>query len=236
MRRLGGRSIVVVLALGLLALAVLPARASNTLVHVDGPGSLAIPATAVPAGYTIDSSHSGAITRQSLLPTLGKHVSSLFQRDGWVTGYHGWLNATDLTYKAFVTYDFYGFKTANGAEVDTGYILGLALGVQTPTAQGRLPTDAEVFVDSTGEFGPELTHFVAVEIVFRVQNVIADVTGYYEGGDSTTIDAATNGAIQAASSIDGWLASSAGNARQSALPPLMTPLIVSGFWPGRRRR
>ena len=97
-------------------------------------------------------------------------------------------------------------------------MLGLALGVQTPIAPGELPPNTEVFVDSTGTFGPNLTPFVAVEVEFNVQNVLADVTGYYEGGDNTAIDEATTGTIDAASSIGNWLASQTHSSERSVLP------------------
>jgi hypothetical protein len=235
MRLLCGRSIGVFVAFGLLVLTVLPARADSTLDLTGGPSSLAIPAAALPAGFSMDRSQSAPITRKSLLPTLGKHASAIFQRAGWVTGYHGWLDANDLTYNAFVTYDFYGFKSASGAAAANGLLLGLALGVQTPTSQAGLPADAEVFVDSTGDFGPAFKPFVAAEVIFRVQNVLADVTGYYEGGDAATIDAATSGSIAAASSIGNWLAGRTPSAKSGVLPLLLVPIAITGRWPGRRR-
>ena len=110
MRRLPMKWVGVVLALGLLALTLSPAQADSILVPVDSPGNLIIPDSALPAGYAPDPVQSHAATFASLLPTLGKHAYALFQDDGWVTGYHGWLNSGDMTYKAFLTYDFYGLR------------------------------------------------------------------------------------------------------------------------------
>jgi hypothetical protein len=236
MRRIPTKWVGVVLALGLLALTLSPAQADSILVPVDGPGNLIIPNSALPAGYAAEPVQSNAMTFASLLPTLGKHAYALFQHDGWVAGYHGWLNSNDMTYKAFLTYDFYGFKTAAGAEAASNLVLGLALGVQTPTSQNGLPSNAEVFVDSTGDYGQDLKPFVAVEIVFRVQNVLADVTGYFEGGDSKTIDDATNGSISAASSIGNWLSGQTRTVKGSVFPLFLVPVAITARWPGRRRR
>ena len=233
---LRGATAGVVLALGLLVLTLLPAQADEALVQLDGSGSLTIPSAAVPNGFSVDGLQSNPITKSSLSATLGEHASALFQDDGWATGYHGWLNADDLTYEAFVTYDFYGFKTASGAAAASNMMLGLALGVQTPMAPGKLPPNTEVFVDSTGTFGPQLKPFVAVEIVFYVQNVLADVTVYYEGSDSTAIDEATTGTIDAASSIGNWLASQTQNSKHSVLPLILMPVAMAGQRSGRRRQ
>jgi hypothetical protein len=235
-RSLRGATAAVVLAIGLLALTLLPAQADDALVPLNGSGSLTIPGAAVPNGFSVDGLQSYPITKSSLSTTLGEHASVLFQNDGWVTGYHGWLNADDLTYKAFVTYDFYGFKTESGAAAASNLMLGLALGVQTPMAPGKLPPNTEVFVDSTGTFGPDLKPFVAVEVVFYVQNVLADVTGYYEGGGSTATDDATTGSIDAASGIGSWLASQTRNSKNGVLPLILMPVALAGQRSGRRRQ
>ncbi len=238
MRVLSGSWIFAVLTLCLLGLTLQPARAGSTLVPADSPSSLAIPGSAVPTGYTVDGMQSHAITNQLMLSTLGQHASKLFQQEGWVTGYHGWLNANDLTYQAFITYDFYGFKTAIGAQAAASLYLGLALGVQTPTSNGALPPDAQVFVDSTGDYSTNLNDlqpFVAVEVVFRIQNVLADVTGYYRGGDSQTIDDATTGSISAATTISTWLSERARTVHGSELPLLLLAFAIFPCVPGRRR-
>ena len=233
---LRGATAGVVLALGLLVLTLLPAQADDSLVQLGGSGSLTIPSAAVPNGFSVDAMQSNPISRSVLSATLGDYASSLFQENGWALGYHGWLNSNNLTYKAFVTYDFYGFKTASGAAASSSVMLGLALGVQTPIAPGKLPPNTEVFVDSTGTFGPNLTPFVAVEVEFNVQNVLADVTGYYEGGDNTAIDEATTGTIDAASSIGNWLASQTHSSKRSVLPLVLMPVALAAQRSRRRRQ
>jgi hypothetical protein len=228
---------VLIVLLGLQGGAMLTRAAGSSPIDVSTAASLALPDSALPAGYTVQPMESYPITRASKLPQLGKELMAQFLREGWLSGYHGWLDATDRSWNAFLTYDFYGFKSTRGASNVTGSLAGLVLGVQTTVAAKRLPAGAQIFIDGTGSYGPEQLPFVAVEVVYRVQNVVADVTGYFAGSTVAATDAATSATISASAVLAAWLdrRSHAAHGGSLGFPLLLPGLAVPAACRSRRR-
>lgn len=216
----------------LLATCLLPARAADTdTITIKNATDLLLPAEDAPAGFTVNLANGRPINNAMLLTVLGKHMSYVFHKDGWTTGYHGWLDANDPTGDVFVTYDFYGFKKSAGARAAVASYLGLVLGVQNTVNDSRLPSNATVFIDGTGTYDPNGQPFTVVEIVFQVHNVLADITGYYAGGDASAADAARATTIAATAGLSDWLQAQSHPA-QSSLIWSLVPMAL--LMPGRR--
>jgi hypothetical protein len=211
--------------------AMLPAYAADSsLIGVAKSTDLALPAANAPAGYVARPSQGYAITRATMRPMLGNHLTSAFEHYGWTSGYHGWLDAIDLRGNMFVTYDLFGFKSAAGAQAAQASYVGLIPGVESSITDRRMPKGASVFIDQTGTYG-QGQPFVVVEIVFRTDNVLGDITGYYSGGDAVAANSATASTIAAASAIATWLNGQAHPVgHQSALfLPFALPLLTLGL-------
>jgi hypothetical protein len=211
-----------------------PVSATDTnLIRAQTPTDLALPAASVPPDFTPKVSASQPITTATMRPVLGKHVTLLFLKDGWTAGFHGWLDARQLQGDAFITYDFYGFKDSAGARAAAKSYLGLILGVQTQNNERHLPRNATLFIDGTGAYGPSGQPFTVVEIAFRVNNVLADVTGYYAGSSASATDAARKISVDAGVSLFGWLQSQSHPAKHATLllPLLPVALITARLRP-----
>jgi hypothetical protein len=220
-------------AILLLASCMTPARAATIdTIPIKSAADLTLPAENAPAGFTSNPSNGRAIDNAFMLTVLGRHMNYIFHKDGWTTGYHGWLDANNPAGDAFVTYDFYGFKKSAGAHAAVAPYLGLVLGVQNPVNDNSLPSNATVFIDGTGTYDPAGQPFTVVEIVFQVNNVLADVTGYYSGGDSAAADQATATTIEATAGLSDWLQAQSHPAQQSSMVWPIVPLIL--LLPGRR--
>lgn len=206
---------------------LMPVRAADTnVIRVNSSAALIAPAAGVPANFTQRASLGQSISTIGLLPLLGKHITNVFQHNGWTAGYHGWLDSNDLGGDAFSTYDFYGFKDTAGAQKAASAYLGLVLGVQTPISDPRLPSNATVFIDGTGTYDPNGQPYTVVEIVFRVNNVVADVTGYNTGNSSADTDAARQTATIATASLASWLRTQSHPAKHASLFVPLLPLAL----------
>jgi hypothetical protein len=223
----------------LTACCVSPALAADgATISVKKAADLMVPSQQAPAGFSVNQANGRVINNAMILTVLGKHLNYLFHTDGWTTGYHGWLDANDPSGDGFVTYDFYAFKTSAGASKAMASYEGLVLGVENPVNDSRLPANATVFIDGTGTYGASGEPFTVVEIVFQVNNVLADVTGYYAGGDSNAADAARSTSIAATAGLYDWLQSQAHPVQKSSLiwPDVLLLLLLPGtrFWSRRR--
>jgi hypothetical protein len=167
--------------------------------------SLVLPAADVPPGFVPQPQRSFAISRAAMRGMLGNFVSQAFLKSGWTAGYHGWLDATSQQGNMFVTYDLYRFKTAASAQADQTLFQSLVSGVETPLVDARLPGNAMVYIDQTGTYGQDKP-FVVVEVVFSSGSVLADIAGYFGGGDAAAANADASSTIAATSSVVSWLA------------------------------
>jgi hypothetical protein len=211
--------------------------ADTTIIRATTASDLVLPASSVPPTFTLRASEGQAMSVTSLRPLLGRHLTGIFAKNGWTAGYHGWLDANDLRGDGFATYDVYGFKANAGARAAAPAYLGLILGVRTPISDRRLPSNASVFIDGTGTYNPSGLPFTVVEIVFRVDNVVADVTGYNTGNSAADTDAARETATLATVSLASWLHAQSHPAKHASLPLPLLPLILLAPTirrPGRR--
>jgi hypothetical protein len=222
--------------LATLAIAVygaLPAGAANPLISVASANDLMLPARLVPPGLSWEPSKSGPIGDAMLVSLAGHTVQQGFRRNGWVTGYHGWLTGKPTAGAPFATYDAYGFATDMGARLSRTAYQNTVLGTPLEYPNDALPKSATVWTD-TGTYGNNQPFFVA-EIVFRVANVLVDVTGFMAGSSAE----AANGALQEATDVTvaltHWLGGRLpASPRRGVLP--LTPLLATPAALGRLRR
>jgi hypothetical protein len=217
--------------LGVLAIALLltsglaPAYAAGDgLITITKAADLMMPPTQVPAGFTPDTGH--PFTDNNMAPLIGLHMLAIFHQSGLIAGYHGWLDGQDPNGAPFVTYDLFGFASIKGARNARLAYQQLVLGVQLQSLDSSLPKSATVWTDGTGTFGPNNQPYAVAEIVFRVANVVGDVTGYYAGGGGDAIAAALHEATVATVACVHWLSTRLPAAGHSSLLPLVPFMAV----------
>jgi hypothetical protein len=207
------RCIRIAVALALALSALLPSAAARSGVSAAvSPVDLSLPAGYVPAGYVAVPANSYALTRAGMVPLLGNYLTGVFVHNGWSAGFHGWLEASDPSGAAFVTYDLFEFRTTAGAQSVLTPYLDLMSGTETVLSDSRLPAGAAVFLDTAGTYGPGKP-FAAAEVVFCLHNVLADATGYYDGGDAAADNGAVAAAIGAVAPIAAWLRARSGEVK-----------------------
>ncbi|HWE64205.1 MAG TPA: hypothetical protein VHB98_21040 [Chloroflexota bacterium] len=209
-----------------------PARAAGNLIDVASPGKLMLPVAQVPADLVWRPARSGPITDATLAQVAGVAMVRGFHRQGWMSGYQGWLDGRATVGAPFATYDLFGFATDQGAQLGRAAYQNTVLGTPLVYPNDALPRSAQVWTD-TGTFGNNQPFFAA-EIVFRVANVLVDVTGFYVGSSAQ----AANGALQEATELTiactRWLGTRVPAQRHSVWP--LAPLIMLPSVPGRIRQ
>lgn len=209
----------------------LPARADGPAIPVGAAGDLVLPVSRIPADFTWQRAKSGPIGDAMLAATIGHVALRAFQRHGWVGGYRGWLTGPTTASAPFATYELYGFATDTGAQASRAAYQSMVLGTPLVYPNDALPKSALVWTD-TGTYGANQSFFVA-EIVFRVANVLADVTGFAVGSSAQ----AANDALQQATAVTiacaHWLGSRLPATRHTMLP--LAPLLVAPGMLYRRR-
>lgn len=215
----------VLAAVLLLAGSLAPAfAAADPMIAVSRPTDLAMPASQIPSAFTAGQGQ--ALSDAALVPQIGLHTLAIFHQSGLIAGYQGWLNGTNAEGAPFVTYDLFGFNSVKGARNARLAYQQLVLGVQLQNTDSSLPKSATVWTDGTGTFGPDNQPYAVAEIVFRVANVVGDVTGFYAGAGSDALTAALNQATATTVACVHWLSSRLPAAGHSSLVPLL-PFVAA---------
>jgi hypothetical protein len=193
-----------------------------------------LPAKLIPPGFTWQSAKSAPISNAMLMATAGRATLSAFRHLGWVGGYHGWLTGKASASAPFATYDIYGFTTARGAQLGRLAYQESVLGTPLEYPNDALPKSALVWTD-TGTFGANQTFYVA-EIMFRVANVLADVTGFAIGADAQAANSALAEATAVTVACTSWLGARLPATQHRARALSLAPLLAAPAALGRIRR
>lgn len=207
--------------------------AGDQLIPVTKPADLQIPAAQLPGIFTPEKGQT--LTDPVMAPLIGLHMLTIFHQSGLIAGYHGWLDGKDPTGAQFVTYDLYAFSAIKGARNARLAYQQLVLGVPLQNTDPSLPKSATIWTDGTGTFGPNNEPFAVAEIVFRVANVVGDITGYYAGGDAGAANEALHNATVATVACVHWLSSRLPAAGHASLLPLL-PFVAAPEAARRRWR
>ena len=208
--------------------------AGDQLITISRATDLAMPASQIPADFAPGPGH--PLTDNNLTPLIGLHMLTIFHQSGLIAGYHGWLDGKDPTGAPFATYDLFGFASIKGARNARLAYQQLVLGVSLQTSDSSLPKSATIWSDGTGTFGPNNQPFAVAEIIFRVANVVGDVTGYYAGGGEQATTAALHEATVATVACVHWLSTRLPTAGHSSLLPLVPFVAVPEALRRARRR
>ena len=226
-----------ILAALLVAASLSPTQAAESLITAAKATDLMLPAAQIPADMLFRSDQSGPITAKTLAPLIGASMLHTFQQNGWLLGYHGWLDARIPASAPFATYDIYTFANTKGAQLTRLTYQGEIPGVQyTAQVSSSLPKSATVWTD-TGQFGAS-GYYAEAEVLFRVANVVGDVTGFSvatSAQDAQAITTALGQATEATAACVHWLSGhlqAAGHASLPLLPLAGLPLAL----PRPRRR
>lgn len=220
-------------AILVLAATLAPVQAASDAIDVASARDLILPASQIPADMVARLDQSMPITDKTLAPVIGSMMLRTFHQNGWISGYHGWLDSRSSVGAPFVVYDLYGFKTSQGAMIGRLAYQNQMLGVQASIQNDALPKSALVWTD-TGTFGNGQPYTVA-EILFRVSNVVGDVTGFYVGSDSQAAASALQQATEVTIACAHWLSTRLPHPRHAALPLLPLALLPPALQRLRRR-
>jgi hypothetical protein len=198
--------------------------AGDPMIAVSRPTDLAMPASQIPPDFT--AGHGQALTDSALAQQIGLHTLTILHQSGMIAGYQGWLNGTSATGAPFVTYDLFAFNSTKGARNARLAYQQLVLGVQLQNTDDSLPKSATVWTDGTGTFGPDNQPYAVAEIVFRVANVVGDVTGFYAGAGQDALAAALHEATVATVACVHWLSNRLPPAGHASLLPLVPFVAV----------
>ena len=209
-----------------------PLHAAGQLISITTASDLAFPVAQTPPGYIPQPAKTQAITTAMLQPVIGKAMLEKFQKSGYIAGYHGWMDATDPSHAAFATYDLFGFNTINGAQIARLAYQTLVQGLQSQIPDPALPKSAVIWTDNTGTFGADNQPYAVAEILFRVANVVGDVTGFADGNDQTATDLALQQATGITVACVHWLTTLRTTSHQTIVP--FAPLAL--LLPAQRRR
>lgn len=230
--RVGGLSAVL-----LLAAICSPTQAAESLISAAKAADLMLPIAQIPTDMQFRPDQSGPIVAKGLSPLIGVSMLQTFQQNGWLLGYHGWLDAKVSTNAPFATYDIYTFANTKGAQLTRLAYQGEIPGIQyTAQVSSTLPKSATVWTD-TGQFATT-SYYAEAEVLFRVANVVGDVTGFSvatSGQDAQAISTALGQATEATAAYVHWLSGrvrAPGHAGLPLLPLAGLPLAL----PHLRRR
>ena len=223
-----------VAAIVLLVSSLAPGQAASDLITVTSARDLILPGAFVPEDLQPQPAQSMPISDKWLTPLIGHSMLSTFHRNGWIAGYHGWLSGRSDVGAPFVTYDLYGFKTDLGALISRTAYHSIVVGTPEQAGIEGLPRSAVIWTD-TGTFGPRNQPYASAEIVFRVANVVGDVTGFYAGSDATAVVNALHEASSTAIACAHWLSTRLPAHHQQSLLPVFPVLLAPGV-AGRLRR
>ena len=221
----------------LLAAICSPTQAAESLISAAKAADLMLPTAQIPTDMQFRPDQSGPIVAKGLAPLVGTSMLHTFQQNGWLLGYHGWLDAKVSTSAPFATYDIYTFANTKGAQLTRLAYQGEIPGIQyTAQVSSTLPKSATVWTD-TGQFGAT-GYYAEAEVLFRVANVVGDVTGFSvatSGQDAQAITTALGQATEATAAYVHWISGrvqAPGHAGLPLLPLAGLPLAL----PHLRRR
>jgi hypothetical protein len=179
------------------------AHASAQSIPVRSVADLMLPASRIPSGFQSQARQSFALSTARLAPWTGKMVLTTFQHEGYVAGYHLVLNGPAAPGMQFVAANIFGFKSDTGALLARAAYQHLIVGTPIMYSGGKLPKSAVVWTYA----GTAAKHvnYVAARVVFRVANVVGDVTGFYVGSDGTAATTALQDAAAVVNGYIGWL-------------------------------
>jgi len=191
----------------LLAAACSPTQAAESLITATKAADLMLPLAQIPTDMRFRADQSGPIVAKGLAPLIGTSMLRVFQQNGWLLGYHGWLDAKASASAPFATYDIYTFANTKGAQLTRLTYQSEIPGIQyTAQVSSTLPKSATVWTD-TGQFGAS-GYYAEAEVLFRVANVVGDVTGFSvaaSGQDGQAITTALAQATEATAACVHWL-------------------------------
>src|SRR5579875_975548 len=179
------------------------AHASAQSIPVRSVADLMLPASRIPSGFTSQINLSFALSTTRLAPWTGKMVLSIFHQQGYVAGYHLVLNGPTVPGMQFVAANIFGFKTDTGALLARAAYQHLIVGTPITYSDGKLPKSAVVWTYA----GTAAKHvnYVAARMIFRVANIVGDVTGFYIGSDGAAATTALQEAAAVVNGYVGWL-------------------------------
>lgn len=227
-------AIAAIAAIVLLVGSLAPSQAASDLITITSARDLILPGAFVPDALQARPAQSMVISDKWLTPLIGRTMVGIFHRNGWEAGYHGWLSGRSDAGASFVTYDLYGFKTDLGALISRTAYHSIVVGTPEQAGVEGLPRSAVIWTD-TGTFGPDHQPYSTAEIVFRVANVVGDVTGFYAGADATALESALHEAATTSIACAHWLSTRLPAHHKQSLLPVFPALLASGV-AGRLRR
>jgi len=155
-----------------------------------------LPQRLLPAQFSVVPTQSYILSNKRLPPLMGKALAALFKKQGMTAGYHTVLDGPVTPGAQFVVANFFAFRTNMGALVARTAYHRLIVGTPVIYPNDSLPKSAVVW--TYAGTASKKTAYIAARIVFRVANVVCDVTGFYLGADNA---AATTALTAAASEV-----------------------------------
>lgn len=185
---------------------LVPARAAPMgPIKVANASDLSLPATDTPPGFTARPDRDQLVSPAILRSWYGAHLQGSLKHEGFLVGYHGWLDGAGTPDLPFVTYDMYAFGSSQGAQAGQATLSRLVQGLQTASQDARLPSNTTTWTDGTETFGAGNQAFAVSEVVFQQANVLVIVVAFNQGGTANAISEALRNATTVGVSCETFL-------------------------------
>ncbi|HEY8287313.1 MAG TPA: hypothetical protein VIJ28_23240 [Chloroflexota bacterium] len=211
-------------ALALVFACLAPARAASMgPIKVANASDLSLPATDTPAGFSARPDKDELVSPGTLRSWFGAHLQSALNHEGFLVGYHGWLDGPDIADLPFVTYDMYAFGSSRGAQAGQLTLSRLVQGLQTSSQDKRLPSNTTTWTDGTETFGAGNQPFAVSEVVFQEANILVTIIAFNQGGTADAISEALRNATTVAVSCETFLKAREAASHSAGTKPAAAP-------------
>lgn len=221
-----GRWLVPLIVIMAVACNCATSAAADASIPISSAADLVLPARLQPAQFAVVPAQSYVLSGKVLVSLTGRTLAALFLDHGLIVGYHTVLNGPVIPGAQFVVANFFAFKNNTDALVARTAYHRLIVGTPVIYPNDTLPKSAVVW--TYAGTASKKTAYIAARIVFRIANVVCDVTGFYLGADNAAATTALTDAANEVRAYTQWLGGRLPPTKQRSTAPLV-PFALAPF-------